>query len=225
MSGSANGPAVQPLHQCWLYGILDLGYCPRENLASMTKAMLAGGIDILQLRAKGYPEAEIVAVAREIRPLLRDAGVPFIINDHPAIAQEVGADGVHVGQDDLSLAEVRRLFPRGLVGRSTHSVAQARAGAAEGADYLGFGPLFATPTKPDYTPIGLDDIRQVHEELSLPIFCIGGVKAENLPTILAAGARRVVIVSGILSASNPADYAAEAKKTLTNHSSERPCAS
>ena len=102
-----------------------------------------------------------------------------------------------------------------MVGRSTHSLAQARAARDEGADYLGFGPLFATPTKPDYVPIGLDDIARVHEEVTdRPIFCIGGVKLENLPTIIAAGVRRVVIVSGILLAEDVAGYTRRAADLL-----------
>ena len=102
-----------------------------------------------------------------------------------------------------------------LAGRSTHSLEQARAARDEGADYLGFGPLFATPTKPDYRPIGLEDIARVHAEVTgRPIFCIGGVKLENLPEVIAAGARRVVIVSGLLLAEDVAGYARRAGEML-----------
>ena len=111
----------------------------------------------------------------------------------------VPVEGAHVGQDDDSVAVVRAGAGRPiLVGKSTHSLAQATAALPENPDYIGFGPLFSTPTKPDYQPIGLADISEVHRRVSLPIFCIGGIKLENLEQVIRAGARRVVIVSGLL---------------------------
>lgn len=207
---------MKDIADCRLYGILDLGYCDRANLVAMAREMIAGDIDIIQLRAKNHAPEGILAMGREILPVTRDAGVPFIINDHPEVAAELESDGVHVGQDDPSMGMVRRIVGDDmLVGRSTHSLAQAHDGAAEEADYIGFGPLFATPTKPDYTPIGTEDIAAVHREYpELPIFCIGGVKKENLPEILAAGARRVVIVSGILQAPDVPGYIRDVKAAL-----------
>ena len=207
---------MKDIADCRLYGILDLGYCDREKLVAMAREMIAGDIDIIQLRAKNHAPEDILAMGREILPVTRDAGIPFIINDHPEIAAELESDGVHVGQDDPSMGMVRRIVGDDmLVGRSTHSLAHAHDGAAEEADYIGFGPLFATPTKPDYTPIGTEDIAAVHREYpELPIFCIGGVKKENLPEILAAGARRVVIVSGILQAPDVPGYIREVKAAL-----------
>lgn len=198
-----------------LYGILDMGYVRPGDAVAMTRRMIAGGVQIVQLRAKRHPVHEIAALARELAPVCRAADVPFLINDHPELVPETGAAGSHVGQDDMSVAEARRLAgPEALIGKSTHSIAQARATAAEKPDYLGFGPLFATPTKPDYIPIGLADIAQVQGELALPIFCIGGIKRENLATVLAAGARRVVIVSGILQASDVEDYCRSCREEL-----------
>lgn len=203
------------LSQARLYGILDLGYLQPEQIESMANAMLAGGIDVIQLRAKGRQPDEIAALASRVLPLCRAAGVPFIINDHPEVAAQVAADGVHIGQDDQAVAEVRGLLgPDRIVGLSSHSLAQAQAAAREPVDYIGFGPLFATPTKPDYRPIGLSDIQTVHQRVSLPIFCIGGIKLANLPQIIAAGARRVVIVSGILQATDAAAYIREAQALL-----------
>ncbi len=200
---------------CRLYGILDLDYTPAERAADVVSRMLEGGVDIVQLRAKSALDATILSAARQIQPLCAEAGVPFILNDWPHLVAEAGADGVHVGQDDLPLSEARRLAGAGaIVGKSTHSLDQARAAAAEGADYIGFGPLFATPTKPDYPPIGTREILRVHELVSIPIFCIGGIKAENLASLLAAGAQRVVIVSGILQAPDIAAYCREAKQHL-----------
>lgn len=199
----------QTLAACRLYGILDLGYCEPAKAAETTRAMLAGGVQILQLRAKNRPPAEILPLARVLSPLCREAGVPFILNDHPELVGPSGADGVHVGQDDRSVAEARRLAgPGKLIGLSTHSLAQARTAFEQKPDYIGFGPLFSTPTKPDYTPIGTADIIEVHQEAPIPVFCIGGIKRENLPQILAAGAQRVVIVSGILQAADIPAYCA-----------------
>lgn len=198
-----------------LYGILDLGYVCAADAPQVLKQMLAGGVELVQLRAKRSPLETIAALAPSLQQLCTAAGVPFLLNDHPQLAAELGLDGVHVGQDDLSVAEARRMLgPGRIVGKSTHSLAQAVAAAAEQPDYLGFGPLFATPTKPDYTPIGIEEIRRVQELVSLPIYCIGGIKRENLEALLAAGARRVVIVSGILQAPDIAAYCREVKALL-----------
>lgn len=207
------------LKRCRLYGILDLGYVECADAERVASELLGGGVDILQLRAKKLGAAEIEEVAAKLHRLTSAAGVPLIINDYPEIAREVGAEGVHVGQDDLSIARMREMMGRDcLVGRSTHSLAQARRAAEEGADYIGFGPLFATPTKPDYAAIGLEEIAAVHAQVALPIFCIGGIKLENLPSVLAAGARRVVIVSGLLQAPDIAKYARAAKALLHQQS-------
>jgi thiamine-phosphate pyrophosphorylase len=135
------------------------------------------------------------------------------------VAQRADVQGVHVGQDDDSIETVRALVKRPIVvGKSTHSIEQAVAAEREGADYIGFGPIFSTPTKPDYPPIGLDQIREVHERVSIPIFCIGGIKLQNLPHLIAAGAKRVVIVSGLLQADDIAGYAHSCKELLNqNH--------
>lgn len=202
-------PSLKSLSRCRLYGILDLGYVKPGDVESMTRSLLEGGVDVLQLRAKQHAPGEVEAFARRMLPLTRDAGVPFVINDHPQVAGMVGSDGVHVGQDDLSVAETRRLVGAScFVGKSTHSVAQAQAAMAEAPDYIGFGPLFATGTKPDYIPVGLSDIAQVERLSVVPVFCIGGVNRVRLPQILAAGARRVVIVSAFLQA---ADVRAEVR--------------
>ncbi len=197
-----------------LYGIVDLGYARPDNLESVTAQMIGSGVDVIQLRAKGHTLDDIEKWARLLLPVCREGQVPFIINDYSEIAAAIGADGIHVGQDDTSMDEVRSIVgDEMLVGRSTHSVAQATEAAADPrTDYIGFGPLFSTPTKPDYVPIGTEDIAQVHREHpDLPIFCIGGIKKENLPEVLASGAKRAVIVSGILQAPDIAAYVRETK--------------
>ncbi len=198
-----------------LYAILDLAYVRDEAAPRMLQKLLEGGADIVQLRGKNRSIDELSALAEKLLPLTAAANVPFIVNDHVEIARRVNAQGVHVGQDDESIASARRKAGRPIiVGKSTHSTEQALAAEREGADYIGFGPLFATPTKPDYTPIGLEDIREVQRRLTIPVFCIGGIKLENLAQVISAGAERVAIVSGLLQAGDPASYARAAKEML-----------
>ena len=126
-----------------LYGIVDLGYAREDNLIEVTRQLLAGGAGLIQLRAKGRDKEEILAWSQQLLPLCRKAGVPFIINDYIDLAKKVDADGVHLGQDDGPLSAAREQLPKGkIVGRSTHSPEQAQAALNEGADYIGFGPLF-----------------------------------------------------------------------------------
>ena len=178
--------------------------------------MIRGGVDIVQVRAKGFSAPEILPWLPSLKALASEAGIPLIINDFP----ELGAQGhgVHVGQDDLPVASSRAaLGGQGIVGKSTHSFAQAVAAAAEGADYIGFGPLFPTPTKAGRPAIGMDEISQVHAAVHIPIFCIGGIKRENLPEVIAAGARRVVIVSGILQSVDIPGYISDCKALLPEY--------
>ena len=200
-----------------LYGILDLSYVDIRDARKVIGEMIDGGVDIIQLRAKAQSAAQVAPLAAELHRAMQERGAPLIINDHPEIVRIVPAEGVHVGQDDVPIAEAREMAGANcVVGKSTHSVDQAIRAFYEGADYIGFGPIFATPTKPNYSPIGLDEIRKVHEAVRIPIFCIGGIKLENLPEVIAAGARRVVIVSGLLQAQDIASYARSAKKLLTS---------
>ena len=184
-----------------LYGIVDLGYLSADTAPVAAARLLEGGIDILQIRAKQTDKSIVAALAEEIHALTAPLGVPLILNDYPDLLRDVPAEGAHVGQDDLTVAEARAAAGRPvIIGKSTHSIAQACAAAEEGADYLGFGPLFATPTKPGRPAIGVQDIATVHGLVSVPIFCIGGIKLANLAQVRDAGARRVVIVSGWLQA-------------------------
>lgn len=193
-----------------LYGIVDLGYVKPDAVGSMTRALVEGGVDVVQLRAKNFSPTEVERLARVMHPITRGAGVPLVINDHPQVAAVIGSEGVHVGQDDLSVAETRRIVGAScFVGKSTHSLAQATAALAEGADYIGFGPLFATGTKPDYLPVGLSEIAEVERLATVPVFCIGGINLERLPQVLSAGVRRVVIVSALLLAEDVRGYVRE----------------
>lgn len=203
------------LSNCFLYGIVDLGYVGPGHVATVASQLIDGGIDIVQLRAKQSAKAEIVRSAEAMLAITRRAGVPLILNDHPDLLRDIDADGCHVGQEDVSIDAARSLARRScIVGKSTHSVSQALAAEKEGADYIGFGPLFPTATKPDAKPVGLNNIRAVHEQVSLPIFCIGGIKLDNLPGILLAGCKRVCIVSELLLAPDVAKRTREVKSVL-----------
>ena len=211
------------MHHARLYAILDLGYVEQANAARITTQLLEGGADLLQLRAKGHDMATIRSVATEILPLCRAAGVPFILNDFPELAAELGADGVHIGQDDGPLAAARRIMgPGKLIGRSTHSLDQARAALAEGFDYIGFGPLFPTPTKVGRPGIGMEEIANMEREVGshIPAFCIGGIKRSNLTEVLIAGAQRVVIVSDLLTAPDICAATREARGMVVGATSE-----
>jgi thiamine-phosphate pyrophosphorylase len=206
---------LRNLSDCRLYGILDLGYVDVADAERVTKAMIEGEVDLIQLRAKEHSLPEIVDLAGALHQITSAAGIPFIVNDHAEVAAKVPVEGVHVGQDDDSIAHARKKAGRDvLVGKSTHSLEQAVAAGREGADYIGFGPIFATPTKPDYQPIGLTGIKRVYHEVTLPIFCIGGIKIDNLGQLIAAGTKRVAIVSGLLKAPDIAEYGRACKKLL-----------
>jgi len=203
-----------------LYGILDLSYVDVLDATPVVRRMIRGGVDLIQLRVKHYTPGRLAELALQLHEITSLAQVPLIVNDHAEVARSVRLEGVHVGQDDLPVADVRRIVGRPLiVGKSTHNLAQAIAAAEEGADYIGFGPLFATPTKPDYVPIGLNDIGKVHKAVQIPVFCIGGIKLDNLEAVVAAGAQRVVIVSGLLQSENIEAYAKAAKQMLLSTSS------
>jgi len=183
-----------------LYAILDLGYVDYNKAMAVCSDLLDGGVGMLQLRAKSFLPERLTPLAQDLAQACSERQVPFIVNDFPELAGEVGADGIHVGQDDLPVARAREISGCRIVGKSTHSVEQARAAMGEAPDYIGFGPLFSTPTKPDYIPVGLQGIRQVNDLSSVPVFCIGGIKPDNLSEVVAFGAERVVIVSGLLQA-------------------------
>lgn len=202
------------LATCRLYGIVDMGYTRPEDIETKTAALLDGGVRIIQLRAKNIPRDTVRAYACRMQPLCRAAHAIFVLNDYPDMAAEIGADAVHVGQDGGPLTDIRHIVgPSMIIGRSTHSPEQALAARVEGADYIGFGPLYPTGTKPGRPSIGLQDIATVRQQLGdLPMFCIGGINGETLPAVLAAGARRVVIVSWLL---GQRDIAAAARQIIT----------
>ncbi len=207
---------MRNLTDCRLYGILDLNYVTESDAERVTAAMIEGGVDLIQLRAKKSSVAQIVDLAGRVHKMTAPAGIPLIVNDHAEVVAQVPVEGVHVGQDDDSIATARDKAGRKIiVGKSTHNLEQASSSLGEGADYIGFGPIFATPTKPDYKPIGMENIKRVHTNVAVPIFCIGGIKIDNLGEVMAAGARRVAVVSGLLKAADIAKYARGCKALLS----------
>jgi thiamine-phosphate pyrophosphorylase len=208
---------MKALKNCLLYGILDLGYIDARDCARLGAAMIEGGVDLIQLRGKQKSVDELIGLALKLHKITSRSSTPLIVNDYAEIAREVPVEGVHVGQDDDPIAIARKKAGRDVwIGKSTHNLEQALAAAREGADYIGFGPIFATPTKPDYRPIGLTGIKQVHTEVQLPIFCIGGIKIDNLERVIGAGAHRVAIVSGLLKAPDIAEAARAARRRLAS---------
>lgn len=189
-----------------VYGITAEKFSRGRSNIEVVQEMIAGGIRIIQYREKRPPKSFAVMLeeCRAIRALTREAGVLFIINDYPALALLVGADGVHVGQDDLPVAAVRELVgPNKIIGLSTHAPEEARAAVAAGADYIGVGPIFSTQTKEDVTdPVGFAYIDHVKEHCPLPFTVLGGIKEHNLAQVIARGAKSACLVTEIVEADN-----------------------
>jgi len=200
-----------------LYAIVDTGYVALERIPFVTEQLVLGGVDLIQLRAKKLPLPAIADLGQKMRALIPSHGPIFILNDHPELVAGMGADGIHVGQDDLPVAEARaRAGDEVVVGKSTHALDQAIAAEKEGADYIGVGPIYATPTKPDYVPVGPPLIAQVRAAVRLPQFCIGGINEKTLPEVLAAGAQRIVIVSALLQSADIPAYCRRVREQMMN---------
>lgn len=202
------------------YGILDTGYVSRENWVSKCNALLEGGSDMIELRAKGANTDEICRLIERIYPLFEDSSVPLIINDDLQAALRFPGLGLHVGQDDMCAEEARiQLGPDRILGVSTHSPGQAHAALDDFQflDYFAVGPVYATNTKPDYEPVGLELITHVSKLTTpLPFFAIGGINRQTLPAVLEAGAKRVVVVSEALLAEDTAAVVREIRETVVS---------
>ncbi len=186
-----------------VYAIISRHLC-KGSLLQTARAILAGGARVLQLREKDMADKQILATAAELRELTDEMDRLLIINDRPDIAAIVAADGVHLGQDDLPISDVRRLLrPGAIVGRSTHTLAQAKAAVNEGADYIGFGAIFDTATKTNPIVVGCDQLQAVLAEVSLPVVAIGGITAGNVGELADVGAKCVAVSSAICSADDP----------------------
>jgi thiamine-phosphate pyrophosphorylase len=200
------------LDGCRLYVLID-GRKSEEEFDRLATALVRGGVDIVQLRDKTLDDRTLLARARRLRQLVPAGTKPLIVvNDRPDLALLGGADGVHVGQEELTVRDVRRVVgPEVLVGVSTHSLEQARQAVVDGANYIGCGPTFPSGTKAfDHYP-GLDLLRAVSQEIGLPAFAIGGITQSNLSDVLAAGFSRVAVSGSIAGA---ADAEKEARLML-----------
>ncbi|MFZ0042478.1 MAG: thiamine phosphate synthase [Solirubrobacteraceae bacterium] len=165
---------------------------------------LRGGVDIVQLRLKDAGDEEIVATARRYARVCAAHQALLILNDRPDLAQAAGADGVHVGQDDVAVSEARELVgPDRLIGLSTHSPAQIDASGRAGVDYIGVGPVHATPTKPGRPAVGLELVEYAAHTSSVPFFAIGGIDPNNAASVRDAGARRIAVVRALTDAADP----------------------
>ena len=193
---------VQRAPASGFYAILDRGYVDDAQWEPKAQALVDGGAVLLQVRAKNASPEAILGLAERVRPILEAAAVPLIINDHLEVALRIPGAGLHIGQDDLPVAEARRrLGPKRLLGLSTHSLEQARGAIAQAdlLSYFAVGPVFATGTKPDYLPVGLELVAQVAAlRPPLPFYCIGGIQPTNRQRVFDAGARGLVAVSDVL---------------------------
>ena len=204
-----------------LYGFIDTAYLDGRDPAELARAMIDGGVDVIQVRAKDLTHPVRVQLCAAVIGAAFRFGVPVIVNDDIAAAFETGADGVHLGQEDWSTIpsdeRQARLAAIRIVGISTHSLDQALAAERDGANYIGVGPVFATATKPGVAPVGLDLVRQVSERVAVPFFAIGGINMDNIGQVMEAGARRVAVVSALLKAEDPRGAARALKERLNEH--------
>lgn len=185
-----------------LYVILDTGYIPLPKMAAIAERVVEGGCRLIQLRDKISQLEDILKTGKEIKKVL-PSDVIFILNDFVQGALEIGADGVHLGQDDMPVSLARKsLGSEAIIGLSTHSYAQAIASSRESADYIGFGPIFKTKTKPKALPIGIKDLPRLKGEVPHPIFAIGGISEINAEKVISAGANGIAVVSAILESKN-----------------------
>jgi thiamine-phosphate pyrophosphorylase len=188
-----------------LYVILDRATARGRDLGTLLEAVIAGGCRMVQLREKEWPSGRLWPLAERLRERCRKAGVTFIVNDRVDLAVALGADGVHLGQDDLPPAVARPLLRPGMIlGLSTHSVDQARLAQGAGADYVAVGSMFPTTTKPDFQLVGPALVRQVRGEIRVPLIAIGGITADNLAEVIRAGADGVAVISAVGAAEDPA---------------------
>lgn len=197
------------LAEARLYLVLDL----RAETERIVRAALAGGTDVVQLRDKEAPDAEIVPAAGRLRALCHSHGALFVLNDRPDLAAACDADGVHIGQDDAGVDAARAAVgPERLVGLSTHSRAQLEA--AVGVDYASVGPVWETPTKEGRAAVGLELLRFASEHARVPFFAIGGIDQTNIGEVVGAGATRVAVVRAIRDAANPEGAARRLRAAL-----------
>jgi thiamine-phosphate pyrophosphorylase len=213
---------LKTLADCRLYTFVDTAYLHGRAPDLVARQLCDGGSDLIQLRAKKSSPDEIRAMAEIILPVTRQANVGLVINDHLDIAREIGADICHLGQEDFfdaghkDVAELKIENSKLKIGLSTHAPDQAQRALDAGADYVAIGPVYATGTKPTARPVTLNYVRWAAANVTVPWFAIGGINMENLGEVLAAGARRICVVSAILNAPDIAKACAEFRRRLAS---------
>ena len=202
-----------------LYLVTDRSLSRGRPNRDIVREAIAGGVTCVQLREKACDTRQFIAEARGLMVLLQSAGIPLIINDRLDVALAVGAQGVHLGQKDMASADARRLVGPGfIIGISAESLADALQAQAEGADYIGISPVFATATKKDTaSPLGLEGIRRIRAAVNLPLVGIGGIDEENAAAVISAGADGVAVVSAIVAADCPRTAAATLKQRIEKY--------
>lgn len=195
-------------HARGLYAIVDPAHCGERSPIEVARSILSGGCALLQLRDKSLSDAEQLRLARSIRAECAARSVPFVVNDRPDLAILAEADGLHLGQDDISVADARRLVGDLPIGLSTHDEAQALRAATEGADLIGFGPIFDTKTKVDAEKtVGLEKLEAICRASTIPVVAIGGIDLGSAPEVMARGSRWVAAISAICGAEDPEEAA------------------
>lgn len=187
-----------------LYVVLDRAAARGRSLDDLLEALIDGGCRMVQLREKEWPSGRLLPVAERLLARARRAGITFIVNDRVDLAVAIGADGVHLGQDDLPARVARPLLRPGMIlGVSTHSVAQAHAARDDGADYIAIGSVFATATKPDFELVGPGLVRKLRPDIRVPLVGIGGITHDNVGDVIRAGADGVAVISAVCATPDP----------------------
>lgn len=198
-----------------LYVITDKAGSEKRPLKETVNLAIKGGADVIQLRDKKASDRELAKIAEELLTVTRPANIPLIVNDRISVAAAVGADGVHLGQDDESLDKARSILgPNALVGRSTHSKEQAIKAQNEGFDYIGVGPVFATPTKPAYEAVGLELVRFAAGSIKIPFVAIGGIDPSNAGQVKKMGAKTIAVVRAVMAGDSPESAARLLKECM-----------
>lgn len=207
------------LRKSRLYIIIDKKTLANKSMFSLVKRIKGQGQLIIQLRDKGSNKEGILKSAILIRKSLLNSKVMFIVNDYIDVVKLVDADGVHLGQNDVSVPTARRILGKDkIIGVSCHTLPQAQRAIEARADYISIGPFFFTPTKPEYKPVGLALLKKLRDKIKLPFFAIGGINEENLNQVLAAGAKRVAVLRAVCKAKDPVKAIEKLKSNLENDS-------